>query len=76
MENINHYIQHVISNEGYKANPPAELLRFLEMSYVSYGTSQKYKECILNKKAGGRFSESKCARCGTLWGKWDKRYLK
>jgi len=27
------------------------------------------------KKAGGRYGESKCARCGTFWGKWDKRYL-
>ena len=55
-------------------NPPDELLRFLEISYVYYGTQVKYKEGFLKKKAGGRYAESKCARCGTLWGKWDMRY--
>lgn len=29
----------------------------------------------MKKKAGGRYGESKCARCGTLWGKWDRRYF-
>lgn len=49
------------------------MLRFLELSYVKYGSQTKYKECFLKKKAGGRYGESKCARCGTLWGKWDNR---
>jgi hypothetical protein len=51
------------------------LLKFFEISDVKYGDFRKYKECTLKKRAGGRFSESRCARCGTLWGRWSKRYF-
>lgn len=29
----------------------------------------------MKKKAGGRHAESKCRRCGTFWGRFDKRYF-
>jgi hypothetical protein len=39
MENITHFIQTVINHPDNIANPPEPLLRFLEISYVQYGTS-------------------------------------
>lgn len=45
------------------------------MSYLRYGSVRKYKECFLRKKAGGRYGESKCARCGVFCGSWDFRYF-
>ena len=35
----------------------------------------KYKECYLNKRAGGRHTEGCCVRVGVLLGKWEKRYF-
>jgi len=29
----------------------------------------------MNKKAGGRYTETCCVRIGTFFGKWDKRYF-
>ncbi|CAK57722.1 unnamed protein product (macronuclear) [Paramecium tetraurelia] len=52
-----------------------EVLKFFEISEVEYGDFKKFKECTLKKRAGGRFSESRCTRCGTLWGRWSKRYF-
>ena len=31
---------------------------------------KKYKECYMNKRAGGRFTEGCCVRAGVLFGSW------
>lgn len=67
--NLMNFLNKLLNSE----NPPEELYRFLEISHIDYEDLKKFKECILKKKAGGRFSETRCARCGTLWGRWSKR---
>ncbi|CAD8096905.1 unnamed protein product [Paramecium primaurelia] len=68
------FLKQFLQNEDLNALTQ-DVLKFFEISEVEYGDFRKYKECTLKKRAGGRFSESRCTRCGTLWGRWSKRYF-
>ncbi|CAD8108230.1 unnamed protein product [Paramecium sonneborni] len=71
---LSNFLKQFLQNEEQN-DLSQEVLKFFEISEVEYGDFKKYKECTLKKRAGGRFSESRCTRCGTLWGRWSKRYF-
>jgi hypothetical protein len=43
------YLKQVLNNRELALNPPNELLRFLEISYVNFGSQQKFKENYMKK---------------------------
>ncbi|KRW98761.1 Phox homologous domain [Pseudocohnilembus persalinus] len=52
-----------------------EVLEFLEIPTSVYENNQKIKQQYMMKRAGGRYSEGCCTRCGILFGKWSYRYF-
>jgi hypothetical protein len=57
------------------ANDCAPLREFLQIGKKVVPEQSKLIACYLKKKAGGRFSEGCCTRCGICWGVRKKRWF-
>ena len=74
MENLEYFLRSLFKEVNHTENHRNDIMKFIELSNINYGQQLKYKELVMKKIAGGRYGESKCKRCGTLWRSKDKRY--